>query len=149
MMLQRRSLLSGSCVRTQSGWVTGCSEAGLELRLWSWSEEAEQGFLCSVTLSADFTSGYAQIITRASLRARSDPNGARRLLDQLTLARPERTIARDLKTRLGLCAEVPPLERSGGVTRETNPRRLKSSKRHGRESISILVSGGLPTLSPI
>lgn len=66
------------------------------------SEEAEQGFLRSVTLSADFTPGYAQLITRASLRARSDPNGARRLLDQLTQARPERTVARDLKARLGL-----------------------------------------------
>jgi hypothetical protein len=53
-------------------------------------------------LSADFTPGYAQLITRASLRARSDPQGARRLLDQLTQARPERSVARDLKVRLGL-----------------------------------------------
>jgi spermidine synthase len=65
-------------------------------------EEAEQGFLRSVVLSADFTPGYAQLITRASLRARSDPQGARRLLDQLTQARPERSVARDLKVRLGL-----------------------------------------------
>jgi spermidine synthase len=65
-------------------------------------EEAEQGFLRSVVLSADFTPGYAQLITRASLRARSDPQGARRLLDQLIEARPERSVARDLKARLGL-----------------------------------------------
>jgi len=65
-------------------------------------EEAEQGFLRSVVLSADFTPGYAQLITRASLRAHSDPNGARRLLDLLIQARPERTVARDLKARLGL-----------------------------------------------
>jgi hypothetical protein len=65
-------------------------------------EEAEQGFLRSVVLSADFTPGYAQLITRASLRARSDPDGARRLLDRLIEARPERPIARDLKVRLGL-----------------------------------------------
>jgi spermidine synthase len=65
-------------------------------------EEAEQGFLRSVVLSADFTPGYAQLITRASLRARSDPQGARRLLDLLIEARPERSVARDLKVRLGL-----------------------------------------------
>jgi len=53
-------------------------------------------------LSADFTPGYAQLITRASLRAHSDPNGARRLLNLLIEARPERTVARDLKVRLGL-----------------------------------------------
>jgi spermidine synthase len=64
--------------------------------------EAEQGFLRSVVLSADFTPGYAQLITRASLRARSDPDGARRLLDLLIQARPERSVARDLKVRLGL-----------------------------------------------
>lgn len=66
------------------------------------SEEAERGFLRSVVLSADFTPGYAQLITRASLRARSDSDGARRLLDQLIQARPERPLARDLKARLGL-----------------------------------------------
>jgi len=65
-------------------------------------DEAEQGFLHSVSLSADFTPGYAQLITRASLRARADPEGARRLLDQLTRVRPERSVARDLKARLGL-----------------------------------------------
>ncbi|MCX6871537.1 MAG: hypothetical protein NTY84_13120 [Verrucomicrobia bacterium] len=65
-------------------------------------EAAEQGFLRSVVLSADFTPGYAQLITRASLRAHSDPNGARRLLNLLIEARPERTVARDLKVRLGL-----------------------------------------------
>jgi spermidine synthase len=65
-------------------------------------EAAEQGFLRSVILSADFTPGYAQLITRASLRAHSDPNGARRLLNLLIEARPERTVARDLKARLGL-----------------------------------------------
>lgn len=65
-------------------------------------EEAERGFLRSVSLSADFTPGYAQLITRASLRARADPEGVRRLLDQLIQARPERPLARDLKGRLGL-----------------------------------------------
>lgn len=65
-------------------------------------DEAERGFLRSVSLSADFTPAYAQLITRASLRARTDPGSARRLLDQLTEARPERSVARDLKARLGL-----------------------------------------------
>ena len=65
-------------------------------------EEAERGFLHSVGLSADFTPAYAQLLTRASLRAHTDPAGVRRLLDQLIQARPERPIARDLKARLGL-----------------------------------------------
>jgi len=65
-------------------------------------EEAEQGFLKSVRLSADFTPGYAQLISRASIRARTDPDGARRLLDLLIHARPERPVARELKTRLRL-----------------------------------------------
>ena len=65
-------------------------------------DEAERGFLHSVGLSADFTPAYAQLLTRASLRAHTDPAGVRRLLDQLTQARPERPIARDLKARLGL-----------------------------------------------
>ncbi len=33
MMLQRGFCPYGSCVRTQSGWVTGCSQAALRLSL--------------------------------------------------------------------------------------------------------------------
>lgn len=64
--------------------------------------EAEAAFLESVRLSGDFTSGYSQLLSRASLRARSDPAGARRLLDQLIEAAPNRPVARDLRAKLGL-----------------------------------------------
>ena len=64
--------------------------------------EAEDAFLESVRLSPDFTSGYSQLLARATLRAKSDPAGARRLLDQLIEASPDRPVARDLRTRLGL-----------------------------------------------
>ncbi|MEN9675249.1 MAG: hypothetical protein RIS76_1145 [Verrucomicrobiota bacterium] len=64
--------------------------------------EAEAAFLDSVRLSPDFTSGYSQLLARATLRAKSDPAAARRLLDQLIEASPDRPIARDLRTRLGL-----------------------------------------------
>lgn len=64
--------------------------------------QAETAFLESVRLSRDFTAGYSQLLSRASLRARRDPSGARRLLDQLTEAAPDRPVARDLRTKLGL-----------------------------------------------
>ncbi|MBL9175016.1 MAG: hypothetical protein JNL10_15870 [Verrucomicrobiales bacterium] len=64
--------------------------------------QAETAFLESVRLSRDFTAGYSQLISRASLRARTDPAGARRLLDQLIEAAPDRPVARDLRTKLGL-----------------------------------------------
>lgn len=66
------------------------------------TSRAEDDFLESARLSPDFTSGYSQILSRASLRAKADPSGARRLLDRLIEARPERAVARELRTRLGL-----------------------------------------------
>ncbi|MFO1460751.1 MAG: spermidine synthase [Verrucomicrobiota bacterium] len=64
--------------------------------------DAESAFLESVRLSHDFTAGYSQLLSRASLHSRSDPPGARRLLDQLIDAAPDRPVARDLRTKLGL-----------------------------------------------
>jgi len=64
--------------------------------------EAEGAFLGSVRTSADFTSGYSQLLARATQQARTDPAAARRLLELLEAARPERPVARELRGRLGL-----------------------------------------------
>lgn len=66
------------------------------------ASEAEAAFLESARLSVDFTSGYSQLLARATQQAKANPAGARRLLDQLNEVRPERSVARDLKVRLGL-----------------------------------------------
>lgn len=66
------------------------------------SSEAEAAFLESARLSRDFTSGYSQILARASAQAKSNPGSARQLLNQLIEARPDRPVARELKDRLGL-----------------------------------------------
>lgn len=62
----------------------------------------EQGFWESLRLSRDFTSGYAQLVSRATAQARTDPEKARRILDELTTARPDFKIAAELRRRLGL-----------------------------------------------
>ena len=59
-------------------------------------------YIDSARLSSDFTTGYAQVLARASQSAKTDPDGVRRLLDRLTEARPDRGVAADLKRRLGL-----------------------------------------------
>lgn len=63
---------------------------------------AEQGFWESLRLSRDFTSGYAQLVSRATAQARTDPEKARRILDALTTARPDLKVAAELRRRLGL-----------------------------------------------
>lgn len=63
---------------------------------------AEQGFWASLRLSRDFTSGYAQLVSRATAQARTDPEKARRILDELTTARPDLKVAAELRRRLGL-----------------------------------------------
>ena len=68
----------------------------------SHATESETAFLESARLSRDFTSGYAQILARASAQAKSNPNAARKLLDQLIEIRPDRPVAKELKERLGL-----------------------------------------------
>ena len=64
--------------------------------------EAVDAFIGSARLSADFTTGYAQVLTRAVQASKSDPALARDLLVRLTAARPERSVADDLRRRLGL-----------------------------------------------
>ena len=65
-------------------------------------EAAMDRYIDSARLSAEFTTGYAQVLARASQAAKTDPDGVRRLLDRLTEARPDRGVAADLKRRLGL-----------------------------------------------
>jgi spermidine synthase len=65
-------------------------------------EAALDRYIDSARLSAEFTTGYAQVLARASQSSKTDPDGVRRLLDRLTKARPERGVAADLKQRLGL-----------------------------------------------
>jgi len=64
--------------------------------------EAVDAFIGSARLSADFTTGYAQVLTRAAQLSKSDPALARGMLERLTAARPERPVADDLRRRLGL-----------------------------------------------
>ena len=64
--------------------------------------QAEQGFWESLRLSRDFTSGYAQLVSRATAQARTDPEKARRILDTLTTARPDLKVASELRRRLDL-----------------------------------------------
>jgi hypothetical protein len=54
----------------------------------------------SARLSADFTSGYGQCLTYASLRARTEPEVARALLKRLVEAQPSRPVARQMLERL-------------------------------------------------
>lgn len=64
--------------------------------------EAVDAFVGSARLSAEFTTGYAQVLARAAQVAKSDPALARSMLERLSSARPERTVAEDLRRRLGL-----------------------------------------------
>jgi spermidine synthase len=63
---------------------------------------AEAAFWDSLGRSRDFTSGYAQLISRATAQARTDPNKARRMLEQLSEARPDLKVAQELRRRLAL-----------------------------------------------
>jgi len=62
---------------------------------------AEALFLSGARRSPEFTSGYSRLLTRAMALARERPAEARRLLQALVEARPERPIAADLLRRLG------------------------------------------------
>ena len=62
--------------------------------------EAVNAYLDSARLSPDFTSGYAQCLALAGVIAKSDPAGARRLLERLIEAQPERPVARQMLERL-------------------------------------------------
>ena len=62
--------------------------------------QALDAFVESARLSEDFTSGYAQCLTIASLEAKADPDKARTLLQRLVQAQPARSIASEMLQRL-------------------------------------------------
>ncbi|MHB8519536.1 MAG: hypothetical protein ACYDH9_02150, partial [Limisphaerales bacterium] len=64
------------------------------------SSQAVDAYVESARLSADFTLGYAQCLTLASLEAKSNPRAARALLERLVSAQPSRPVAGELLRRL-------------------------------------------------
>ena len=68
---------------------------------------ARAAFLASVRASADFPSGYSQLLSRAVARLRDDPAGARRLLEELVAARPGQPVAEELLRRMGPAGGTP------------------------------------------
>ena len=64
------------------------------------NSEAEALFLESARVSLDFSSAYAQVLTRATSLIRANPTAARHLLQELERIRPERPIARELLNRM-------------------------------------------------
>jgi spermidine synthase len=62
--------------------------------------QAIELYLESARLSEDFTSGYAQCLTLASLQAQAQPNEARALLQRLVEAQPANPVAREFLERL-------------------------------------------------
>jgi len=63
-------------------------------------DEAIQRFIESARLSPDFTPGYAQCLSLASLQARDNPEKARALLERLVEAQPDRPVAHEMLKRL-------------------------------------------------
>ena len=61
---------------------------------------ALDAFTASAELSSDFTTGYAHAVTLAVQGSRDNPAEARRILERLIEARPERPVARELLERL-------------------------------------------------
>ncbi len=64
------------------------------------SAQAIDRYVESARLSDDFTPGYAQCLTMASLLAKSRPAEARALLERLVQAQPARPVAREMLQRL-------------------------------------------------
>ena len=54
----------------------------------------------SARISADFTAGYARVITAATADASANPSRSRKLLEQLIEARPSRPVAKQLLEKL-------------------------------------------------
>jgi len=64
------------------------------------SNQAVDAFVESARLSTDFTPGYAQCLTLASLEVRTNPAKARQLLERLVAAQPSRPVAQQMIDRL-------------------------------------------------
>ncbi len=71
--------------------------------------EARAALLASVRESADFTAGYAHLVTLAVQMSADNPAEARRLLAELAAGRPERPVATELLRRLFPEAPAAPL----------------------------------------
>jgi len=67
-------------------------------------DDAVAAYIESARASEDFTAGYAQCLTIASLLAKADPPKARAILEQLAAAQPSRPVAKQLLKRLSLDA---------------------------------------------
>jgi spermidine synthase len=63
-------------------------------------DEAIDAYIESARLCPDFTTGYAQGLSIANVLAGSDPTRARRILERLIEAQPERPVARQMLERL-------------------------------------------------
>ena len=63
-------------------------------------DSAIDAYVESARLSPEFTSGYAQCVTIASVIASSDPVRAKRILEQLVAAQPNRPVAGQMLERL-------------------------------------------------
>jgi spermidine synthase len=63
-------------------------------------DEAIAAYIESARLSPDFTAGYAQCLSIASVIASSDPARAQNILRKLIEAQPERPVAREMLQRL-------------------------------------------------
>ncbi len=63
-------------------------------------DEALDAYIESARFSPDFTTGYAQGLSIANVLAGSDPARARKILERLIEAQPERPVARQMLERL-------------------------------------------------
>lgn len=70
-------------------------------------ERAIDAFIESARISREFTPGYARCLTLASMRAVSQPDAARELLERLIAAQPAIPVARQMLERLAPSAVEP------------------------------------------
>jgi spermidine synthase len=73
---------------------------GLRLDAEERRDDAIAAYVESARLSPEFTSGYAQCLTIASVIASSDPARAKKILERLMEAQPERPVAKEMLERL-------------------------------------------------
>lgn len=73
---------------------------GLRLEAEARPADALEACVESARLSADFTTGYAYVLTLAVQMSKDQPAAARRWLERLAEVRPERPVARELLERL-------------------------------------------------
>jgi spermidine synthase len=64
------------------------------------SDAAVDAYIESARLSPDFTSGYAQCLSLATVISKSDPAHAKRILERLIEAQPARPVAREMLEKL-------------------------------------------------